>query len=45
MRYLAPLLLVAAVAAPIAAAPKPANVIAKAVANPARPADHRGPDR
>jgi len=44
MRYLAPLLLVAAVAAPIAAAPKPANVIAKAVANPARPADHREAD-
>src|SRR6185369_13216250 len=44
MRYLAPLLLIAAVAAPIAAAPKPANVIAKAVANPARPADHREAD-
>ena len=44
MRYLAPLLLVAAVAAPIAAAPKPANVIAQAVANPARPADHREAD-
>jgi predicted methyltransferase len=44
MRYLAPLLLVVAVAAPIAAAPKPANVIAKAVANPARPADHREAD-
>ena len=44
MRYLAPLLLVAAVAAPIAATPKPANVIAKAVANPARPADHREAD-
>ena len=44
MRYLAPLLLVAAVAAPIAAAPKPANVIAKAVANPARPAVHREAD-
>ena len=44
MRYLAPLLLLAAVAAPITAAPKPANVIAKAVANPARPADHREAD-
>jgi predicted methyltransferase len=44
MRYLAPLLLAAAVAAPIAAAPKLANVIASAVANPARPADHREAD-
>ncbi len=44
MRYLAPLLLAAAVAAPIAAAPKLANVITSAVANPARPADHREAD-
>ena len=44
MRYLAQLLLVAAIAAPVAAAPKLANVIASAVANPDRPADFRAAD-
>jgi len=44
MRYLAPLFLVAALAAPLAAAPKLANVIAAAVADPARPAEGRAAD-
>ena len=44
MRYLAPLLLAAAVAAPLTATPKLANVIASAVANPARPADSSAAD-
>ena len=40
-RYLASLAIAAAIAAPIAALAKPADFIAKAVANPARPASHR----
>ena len=44
MRYLIPLLLVTAIAAPLAAAPKLANVIATAVADPARPAEGRAAD-
>ncbi len=41
MRYLAPLLFAAAIAAPVAAAPKAAGFIANAVSNPARPAELR----
>src|SRR6185436_10830605 len=44
MRYLALLTLVTVVAAPVAAAPKLANVIAAAVADPARPAEGRAAD-
>jgi len=44
MRYLPLLTLTLAIAAPVAAAPKIANVIASAVANPARPADFRSAD-
>ena len=44
MRYLAPLLLAAAVAGSVAAAPKPANIFTRAVSNPARPADSRQAD-
>jgi predicted methyltransferase len=41
MRYLAPLLFAAAIATPVAAAPKFAAYIANAVSNPARPAELR----
>src|SRR6185295_10635497 len=44
MRYLASLALIAVVAAPIIAAPKPADTIAAAIANPARPADFKSAD-
>jgi predicted methyltransferase len=44
MRYLALLTFVAAIAAPVAAAPKLAEVIAAAVADPARPAEGRAAD-
>lgn len=44
MRYLAPLILAAAIATPLAAAPRLANVIAAAVADPARPAEGRAAD-
>jgi predicted methyltransferase len=44
MRYLALLTFVAAIAAPVAAAPKLADVIAAAVADPARPAEGRAAD-
>jgi predicted methyltransferase len=45
MRHLAPLLIAFAIAAPLpAASPKLANVIARAVANPARPADAKAAD-
>ena len=44
MRYLASLALIAVVAAPVIAAPKLADSIASAVANPARPADFRSAD-
>jgi predicted methyltransferase len=47
MRYLAPLLVVVAAATPFcadAAAPKSANTIARAVADPARPGDHKAAD-
>ena len=43
MRYLIPSAVVAVVAAPLAAAPL-AGIIAKAVADPARPAEHRAAD-
>jgi len=41
MRFLAPLLAIVAIAAPVVAAPKLAGVIAAAVADPARPAELR----
>jgi predicted methyltransferase len=44
MRYLTPFALIAAVAAPVAASPRPANFIAAAVADPARPAELRSAD-
>jgi len=44
MRYLASLALIAVVAAPVLAAPKLADTISAAVANPARPADFRSAD-
>jgi predicted methyltransferase len=44
MRYLAPLAFVAIVAAPVASSSKPASIFTQAVANPARPADHREAD-
>src|SRR6185369_9542538 len=44
MRYLSFLTFAVATAAPVAAAPKLANVIAAAVADPARPAEGRAAD-
>jgi predicted methyltransferase len=44
MRYLASLALVAAIAAPAASLSKPNNVIVRAVADPARPADFKAAD-
>ena len=44
MRILAHVVLAAVIAAPVVAAPKLTNVIARAVANPARPADFRSAD-
>jgi predicted methyltransferase len=44
MRYLVSLTFVAVIAAPVAAAPKLADVIAAAVADPARPAEGRASD-
>jgi len=44
MRYLAPLAFVAILAAPVASSSKSASIFTQAVANPARPADHREVD-
>ena len=44
MRYLASVALVVAIATPVASSSKPADVIARAVANPARPADSKAAD-
>jgi predicted methyltransferase len=44
MRYFASLALIAAIAIPVSGSAKPDSVIARAVANPARPADARAAD-